>query len=49
MVAVEFLLPPSTRLPVLRAIGWIGLVVIVAADWRTARRWSRERGDKGSP
>ena len=43
MVALEFLLPRSLRVPVLAAIGWIGFVGIAAADWRTANRWRRER------
>jgi uncharacterized membrane protein len=44
MVALEFLLPLSTRIPVLRAVGLIGIVAIIVADWRTANRWARERG-----
>ena len=43
MVLLDFLLPRSARTPVLATIGWIGLVVIVAADCRTANRWRRER------
>ena len=43
MVILEFLLPRSMRTPVLATIGWIGFFAIVAADWRTANRWRRER------
>jgi hypothetical protein len=43
MVALEFLLPRTVRTPVLATVGWIGIVSIVAADWRTANRWRRER------
>jgi uncharacterized membrane protein len=43
MVTLEFLLPRSMLMPVLATIGWIGFVGIVAADWRTANRWRRQR------
>ena len=43
MVSLEFVLPLSTRIPVLRAIAVVGFVGITAADWRTANRWDRER------
>jgi hypothetical protein len=43
MVALEFMLPASMRKVVLASIGWIGLVGITVADWRTANRWRRER------
>jgi hypothetical protein len=43
MVVLEFLLPRSMRTPVLATIGWIGLVGITIADWRTVNRWRRER------
>jgi hypothetical protein len=44
MVALEFLLPASARIPVLRSIALVGLSIIIVADWRTANRWARERG-----
>ena len=44
MVALELLLPRSLRTPVLATVGWVGLVGIMIADWRTANRWRRERG-----
>ncbi len=43
MVALEFVLPISAWIPVLRIVGTVGLVGIVAADWRTANRRARER------
>jgi uncharacterized membrane protein len=43
MVVLEFLLPRSMRTPVLATIGWVGFFAIIAADWRTANRWRRER------
>ena len=48
MVTLEFLLPLSMRTPVLATIGWIGFVGIVAADWRTANRWARERSNRSA-
>jgi hypothetical protein len=44
MVALEFVLPPSARVVTLRAVGFVGLVTLLIADWRTANRWERERG-----
>jgi uncharacterized membrane protein len=43
LVGLEFVLPPSTRTPILRVIASIGFFGIVIADWRTANRWARER------
>lgn len=43
MVALEFVLPSAIRIVTLRAIGIVGMVVILVADWRTANRWRRER------
>ena len=43
MVALEFVLPLSMRIVVLRTIGVAGVVAITIADWRTATRWERER------
>ena len=43
MVVLEFLLPRSMRTPVLGTIGWLGFFGVIAADWRTANRWRRER------
>lgn len=43
MVGLEFVLPPSIRTQTLRIIGIVGFVGIMIADWRTAKRWARER------
>ena len=43
MVALEFVLPSSARIPILRVVGIVGFFSIVAMDWRTANRWARER------
>jgi uncharacterized membrane protein len=43
MVALDFVLPTSTRTMALAATGWIGLAGIVVADWRTANRLRRQR------
>jgi uncharacterized membrane protein len=43
MVGLEFILPLSIRTAVLTTIGVIGLVSIVAVDWRLANRLRRER------
>lgn len=48
LVALDFVLPltgwsAAARVDILRAVSLVGLVTIVAADWRTANRWSRER------
>lgn len=45
MVILEFVLPQSARIPVLRILGTVGFVAIVVADWRTANRWARERSN----
>ena len=46
MLALEFVLPLSWRVPVLRTVAVIGLAVIVVADWRTANRGRRERSNQ---
>jgi uncharacterized membrane protein len=43
MVALDVVLPSSLRAPVLAPVGWVGLIGITFADWRTANRWRRER------
>jgi uncharacterized membrane protein len=43
LVGLEFVLPRSIRIEVLRVIAWIGFVTMIVADWRTANRWERER------
>ncbi len=43
MVALEFILPVSVRIPALSTIGTLGMVLFIIADWRTANRWRRER------
>ena len=43
MVALEFVLPVSVRVPTLATIESVGMLVCVVADWRTANRWRRER------
>jgi len=43
MVALEFVLPRSWRIPVLQVVGTVGLIFFMIADWRTANRWDRER------
>jgi SdpI/YfhL protein family len=43
MVTLEFVLPRPMRMPILAATGWVGIVGIIAADWRTVNRWARER------
>jgi uncharacterized membrane protein len=48
MVTLEFLLPRSMRIRVLATVGWVGLLAIVFADWRTANRWRRERAQTQS-
>lgn len=47
MVALEFVLPLTLRIPVLRVVGVVGLVGITAVDWRTANRWRAEREGPG--
>ena len=43
LVALEFVLPPEARRPVLRGVAVVGFISIIIADWRTANRWSGER------
>jgi hypothetical protein len=43
LVSLEFVLPVSIRIPILRGIATIGFFGIIIADWRTANRWARER------
>jgi hypothetical protein len=43
MVALEFVVPRSTRTLVLATVGWVGFFAILLVDWRTANRWYRER------
>ena len=42
LVILEYVLPLSIRIPVLRVIASVGAAAIVFADWRTANRWERE-------
>jgi len=49
MVALEFLLPRSARIPILRVVGTVGFFAIVALNWRTANRWARERRQRALP
>ena len=43
LVILEFLLPLSMRIPILRIVATVGFFAIIAADWRTANRWERQR------
>jgi uncharacterized membrane protein len=43
MVLLEFVLPASSRIAVLRVVGTVGFVIMIVVDWRTANRWRRER------
>ena len=43
LVALEFVLPLSMRIPVLRVIATVGFVGIIVADWRIANRLERQR------
>jgi uncharacterized membrane protein len=43
LVGLEFVLPLSVRIPLLRVIATVGFFGIIIADWRTANRWARER------
>jgi uncharacterized membrane protein len=43
MVLLEFVLPATLRIAVLRTIGTVGFVTIIVMDWRTANRRWRER------
>jgi hypothetical protein len=45
LVLLEFLLPLSIRIGMLRAVASIGFATIIIMDWRTANRWERERRD----
>lgn len=45
LICLEFVVPPTNRVPVLSIIAVIGVVGITIADWRTANRWARERED----
>lgn len=38
MIALAFLLPAGTRVPVLRVVGSVGFVVVITANWRGAHR-----------
>jgi|SRR6267154_4823505 len=43
LVGLEFVLPLQIRNATLATIATVGLITIIAADWRTASRWRRER------
>jgi hypothetical protein len=43
LVILEFVLPASMRIPVLRTVAVIGCVAIIAFGWRTANRLERRR------
>ncbi len=43
LVFLEFVLPLSVRIGMLRAVASIGFAAIIIMDWRTANRWERER------
>ena len=45
MVSLEFILPKAARVPVLQVVGFVGLIGVTIADWITASRWERERGN----
>jgi len=45
MAVLEFVLPRFARIPVLQIVGAVGFAWIMIADWLTASRWARERGD----
>jgi SdpI/YfhL protein family len=45
LVFLEFVLPLSIRIEMLRAVASIGFATIVIMDWRIANRWERERRD----
>ena len=49
LVILEFVLPLSIRIPVLRVIASVGAAAIVFADWRTANRWEREMNTSRGP
>jgi hypothetical protein len=41
MVALEFMLPAATRISTLRWLAIVGLLLIVASNWRKANRLER--------
>ena len=43
LVFLEFALPLSIRIGMLRAAASIGFATIIIMDWRMANRWERER------
>ena len=43
LVGLEFVVPASLRVSVLRVVAIAGFAGIIIADWRTANRWARER------
>jgi uncharacterized membrane protein len=43
MVTLEFVLPTSARIPVLRVIGTVGFTALIVINWRAANRMVRER------
>ena len=45
LVFLEFVLPLSIRIEMLRAVASIGFATIIIMDWRTGNRWERERRD----
>ena len=47
LVALDFVLPASARVGVLRVVAIVGFVAITIWDWRTANRWERERSSHG--
>jgi len=47
LVFLEFLLPRSIRIVVLRVVESIGFALVIMFDWRTANRWERERRNAG--
>ena len=46
MVLLEFVLPASSRIVVLRVVGTIGFAIMIVVDWRTANRWRHERATR---
>jgi hypothetical protein len=43
LVILEFVLPASARIPVLRTVAVIGVVATIVSGWRTANRLERQR------
>jgi SdpI/YhfL family protein len=43
LVVLEFVLPLSMRIPLLRVVATVGFVAIIVADWRMANRLERQR------